>query len=125
MKLYLILLGVAHLCGDWLLQSREMARNKSTVPEILELHLLIVTFCLSLVVLPHWGSLGILLLIANFFAHGVIDWNIWSIYGRIRGDNTFETGGVVKRVNYDYWFFATVAIDQFLHLAVIIYLFAP
>ncbi len=130
-KLFILALLAAHFIGDWILQPREMALNKSKDFRVLCDHLCIVTVCLSWASLIFfWGNLGIpflLLLFVNAVLHGVIDWNIWRIYAKVRGNNVYEheigKWTHESHINHDYWFYSTIAIDQFLHLSIIFLLF--
>lgn len=75
---YLFLL---HFIADFILQSREMGKKKSTEAIWLLRHLLIqwIIFAvgLSFVIGP---VSAILFATGNAVIHGVIDWNIWRLY---------------------------------------------
>jgi hypothetical protein len=135
MKLYIILLILAHFIGDWLFQTRYMALNKSKKFGVLLFHVILVSNFIGCVVLWHhnWHSDFAGPLLINGIAHGIIDWNIWKIYAKIRGDNAFELDyhsyvngepAINKEsVKHDYYFYSTIALDQMLHLTLIILLF--
>jgi Protein of unknown function (DUF3307) len=118
MTLFALALLAAHFIGDWLYQSREMARNKSSDPDVLFKHVSIVSlwiFCATLPFVGFWmAAVGTL---ANFFLHCVIDWYGWTWYKK-----KFSHYSIEEHFN-NYWFYTTIAIDQFLHLAILFILF--
>lgn len=69
----MISLIILHFIADFLLQSREMGKNKSSDWGYLTLHLLIQ----YIVFLP---VLGVTWSLINALVHGLIDRNIWNIY---------------------------------------------
>ena len=118
MNLFILGLVAAHFIGDWICQPRWMAVNKSKCFPTLLRHLCIVSFFLLLVSIPVLGLLPALLAVSlNAYAHGIIDWYGWKWYKR-----KFEFLSDHEHLN-NYWFYTTIAIDQFLHLAIIIILF--
>lgn len=139
MKILAIYLVLAHFFGDWLLQSRKMAQNKSQDLWTLLCHLMVVTaiiaYALALFMgrrfLAHTDAF-IYLLTLNAVSHGLIDWFIPRIYLWIRGDCAYErgafwqpVGGEGRQVKHDYYFFTTIALDQILHLTILFALFLP
>lgn len=142
MKTAAILLIVAHFVGDWFAQPRWMAESKSSSWSVLLFHLLLITVaiqliygnaavCFKLVDTSHLvRNLGV-----NALLHGLIDWNIWRLYTRIRGDDAIESFHTETstwntsvharhvRMVHDYPFYATIALDQTLHLVVLLALF--
>lgn len=144
MKTLAILLILAHFSGDWLLQTRAMAENKSRYFTTLLFHLALMLSPIAAVVIilhpmPANPLVGALFLYA--VAHGIQDWYLWRFYVQIRGgDNAFEvpTGGqpfwrglqetkvyATPKLNmrHDYAFYSTIAIDQMLHLVVLFLIF--
>lgn len=134
------LLMVLHYVADFLLQPREMGKKKSSEPKWLAGHLLIQFLCF----LPFTGWKFAL---ANCVVHGVIDWNIWRGYkllaayrimnkvdplGLIRKQYTVEEAmkehPAVKEevLNWkfyeDHWFYATIGLDQLLHMLTLYFL---
>jgi hypothetical protein len=110
----------AHFLGDWFLQSRNMAKNKSVYFHALLEHLVAVTTCLSLLLLFFYNmgitpTFPVQKLFINAVLHGIIDWFGWSFYKR------------GKPTNFKYWedkgFYDTIAIDQFLHITILFILF--
>ena len=129
---------ILHFIADFLLQSREMGKKKSSEPFWLAFHLWIQfnVFTAGLVFLTD-PKTAIMFSLANAAIHGVIDWNIWRLYKlsahlRIKKKSEqfnrspevaaahYEMG--VKNWKYweDHWFYATIGLDQLLHAATII-----
>jgi len=140
----LIAMLVTHFVADFLLQSREMGKKKSSEPKWLLAHLAIQFACFLL-----YGWKFALL---NTLVHGAIDWHIWrlyklSVYVRIKRsvaklEQTFaKKEGVAawfteaqREQQYDHeantwqywedhWFYATIGLDQLLHMITIVVLF--
>ncbi len=108
----------AHFLGDWALQSRDMAVRKSSEFEVLRDHLMIVSLFLLIASAPFVGiGTACLFTISNMYFHGVIDWFGWSFYKKKFAHLTIEEHFK------NYWFYTTIAIDQFLHIAIIILIF--
>ncbi len=117
--LYLISLIAAHFVGDWLLQSRKMATTKSSHWAVLTRHVITVTAALVFPVII-FAPDRLWLLVPNALLHAFIDWNIWSGYKASIPED--------QRATHRYWeakaFYDTIAVDQFLHLFLIILFFA-
>lgn len=144
-KYLVITLVAAHFLGDWVLQPRWMAINKSKLSIVLFHHLMIVNTILSFVIFYPYHDYPISRVyywLINIVAHGIIDWYIWRIYAKIRGKNLFYEWDLfgdgktepisIKEIDdghfivrKDYWFYTTIAIDQFLHLTILFWLFLP
>lgn len=118
-----------HFVADFLLQSREMGKKKSEVPLILAQHMGIQFSVVSLGLAPFVGfDKAIVLSLFNTAIHGAIDWNIWRgykllIYKKLKkiADNDPRTT-LEAQIHYfkyweDHWFYATIGLDQFLHMA--------
>ncbi len=116
---FAISLIAAHFIGDWLLQSRFIAQNKSKNLYVLGGHLCIVGAALCVAFLltgyQHTQIAGIKFLI-YILAHGVQDWFIWRFYAKY-----FHNPQKPDIENSA--FFKTIAIDQFIHLSLLMYLF--
>jgi hypothetical protein len=108
----------AHFIGDWFLQPRWMATEKSKNFNTLCKHLFIVSILLFAVSFPvlGWFKAAVATLM-NAYAHGLIDWFGWGWYKK-----KFATYTDKGHLN-NYWFYTTIGIDQFLHLALIVILF--
>lgn len=63
---------IVHFIADFLLQSREMGKRKSSESKYLLAHLAIQFACFAL--------FGLKFAFYNALVHGIIDWNIWRIY---------------------------------------------
>lgn len=118
MKYYIISLVFAHFLGDWIFQSRKMAMNKSKHVSTLLLHGLIISICLF-VVSCCYNSLfdSFLSTIINGIVHCILDWFGWSFY-----KNKFKNLSLEQHFS-NYWFYTNIAIDQFLHILIILILF--
>ena len=135
----IVKLLVLHYIADFILQPREMGKNKSVRLEWLACHLLIQ----FLVFFPFFG---IKFAAANCLVHGVIDWFIWRGYKAIvmwrikRREKLYGEGGhplyVYPKWNgidypkpqpeWKYWddsaFYDTIGLDQLLHASTLILL---
>lgn len=134
----LILGLVGHFIADFLLQSREMGKKKSSDKKILAAHIAIqvaVVGVLMLLVTTPLKALAIALL--NGAIHGVVDWNIWNLYKmhaykRILKNATqaiplwneysdkVKADIITKSISEwqyweDHWFYTTIGFDQLLH----------
>lgn len=135
----LIWLMVLHFVADFILQSREMGKKKSSELKWLAYHLAIqfTVFCL----------VGWKFALANALIHGVIDWHIWKGYKIIahyrlmrRADlsswmngnlniphevrRAEKYGELLKDFQYweDHWFYTTIGFDQLLHMSTLVIL---
>jgi hypothetical protein len=134
---FLLVLMFAHLVADFFMQSREMGRNKSKKPGWLLRHVGIhVAVFATFVYIALAASLGgtsaphsVLLLTSLIFAaingvfHGVVDlttWNLYALSVKYRakhGHIPYDRDPVKFRYWEDHWFYVTIGVDQFLHVA--------
>jgi hypothetical protein len=133
-----ILLLFSHFLGDWIFQSREIAENKSKnfcvlLKHLLYVHLTLFPICFYIFNFDIVNTLFVLFF--NAILHGIIDWNIWKKYPIIiktlllKKFSKEETD--IKMQNFieynlyakDYTFYTFIAVDQFLHLSILFYLF--
>ncbi len=108
-----------HFVGDWLLQDRYVAENKSKKISILLYHLLTVHLVLvaGMVGMGFDATPSLLICLAiNAAIHGVLDWTIWKIYAKFWHDP--ETP-----IHKQKAFYNTIAVDQCIHLACLMVLF--
>jgi len=117
------LLLVIHFVADFLLQSREMGKKKSSDPHYLFQHLAIQYACFMVVLLP-FAEHPVYFALANAALHGIIDWNIWRLYKaaaymRIKKypQHPLLTNNQAEPWKFweDHWFYATIGFDQLLH----------
>lgn len=125
MIVYLLIL---HYIADFLLQSRDMGKNKSSDPFVLTHHLIIqfAVFVLGLAPIIQW-EYAVVFSVLNAAVHGVIDWNIWNLYKMsvmLRLKRNKELLGGADHWQYweDHWFYSTIGLDQLLHTSTIILL---
>jgi hypothetical protein len=123
-----------HFIADFLLQSREMGKKKSTEVVWLIRHLFIQTAVfyaglLPLMLLGYVTPVMFLLLpLGNTIVHGIIDWNIWNLYKysvfiRLKPILVETELGPMEMTNdgsdWKYWedhlFYTTIGCDQMLH----------
>jgi hypothetical protein len=128
------LLLVIHFVADFLFQSREMGKKKSSEFPWLLKHLSIqfIFFFAALIPFASIPILTILLFaLMNAAIHGVIDWNIWRLYKlgafwRIKKDpqHPLLTDSVPEKWKYweDHWFYTTIGFDQLLHGLTLVFL---
>ncbi len=109
----LVLLG-AHFLGDWILQPRKIAINKSKKISILFLHVVIVSLCLFFALSIKFSiTESMPLIITNGLSHALLDWYGWNFY-----KHYFSNLSIEEHFS-NYWFYFTIAIDQFIHLSII------
>ena len=111
----IILLLAAHFIGDFLLQSRVMALNKTKSLYYLSLHGLFVGVPVLLVsLLFESASLALLLSAVYVIVHCTQDFFIWTTAIRLFGKSE------------KYWenkrFYDIIGLDQFLHVAFLVFL---
>ena len=118
-KELVIALITGHFILDWILQPRWMAKRKSSELKILLVHLSIIftgIFAITWIFSP-FPVTGLLQLnLINVAAHGIIDWNIWKVAGGIM--DKYPDGD-----RKEYAFYSTIAVDQTLHLVILMLLF--
>lgn len=130
MIIYLIVL---HFIADFLLQSREMGKKKSTDIVWLVKHLIIqgFTFSVGLTLLGYYNMSACNFVLYNTIIHGFIDWNIWKAYKysaayRMKKNPNHELLMPSKDNPWkyweDHWFYSTIGFDQLLHMATIVFL---
>ncbi len=79
----IIAIVIGHFIGDWLLQTREMALNKSKDVNWLLMHLGILSIPIFIVSFSLHLSYNLCAVwfLTNIILHGIQDWNIWRIAG--------------------------------------------
>jgi len=122
----LILLLLSHFIADFLLQSREMAKEKSNNLGVLIKHCLI-QFTIPLIILSCFAQswLIVIVCILNAVIHGIIDWNIWGLYkSTVLWRSTSYSEEDLAKWKYweDHWFYVTIGLDQLLHTLTIVFL---
>ena len=119
-------LFILHFISDFLLQPRWVAEKKSTDFDILLIHLFAISFVMWLGLIIIGFDAWILFVILNAAIHGVIDWNIWSIY-KWTVIKRFPPHPNIDPATYEYWkdswFYHTIGLDQLLHGLTIIFLY--
>lgn len=116
-----------HFLADFVLQNREMAKNKSSNFKVLFHHLMIHFFILGMGTLCFlsWES-ALKFAGMNAIIHGLIDWNIWRFYKRWAYRKISKLSWKPSAEVYAYWedhtFYLTIGLDQFLHTATLIIL---
>lgn len=119
MYIYLMFI-IQHFLCDWILQSREVAKNKSKdFGDLLE-HLSWVylgSYSVFLFCAEASGLETLAFPLLYTFLHGLQDWFIWRFYGWIRG-----LGEKSTLTEFHYWedklWFDFIALDQTLHLTI-------
>lgn len=138
---------ITHFFCDWILQPRRMAENKSSNVLWLWAHLAINTLGFAALLLV-FQKFALVPLYINLVSHALIDWNIWrgykwwvkkkiyqEVWNTVPGETTLNC---VLRYQEDalknwqdknlyakdYTFYATIALDQCLHLVIALWLFA-
>jgi uncharacterized membrane protein len=113
----MITLIVLHFVADFLLQSREMGKRKSSDYKYLFAHL----FIQFIIFLPF---IGVQLSLLNAAIHGIIDKNIWNLYKLfvVWNYNLDSESGKSFKYWEDHWFFTTIGLDQSLHMITLVYI---
>ena len=104
----IIYLLFAHFFADFSCQGTYLGTNKSNSNWILTTHILIYATIMYLLLLP--TELGIAFVAANASLHWIVDW----CSSRI-GKKFYNDGKI-------YAFWNTIAADQFVHLALLVYI---
>lgn len=116
---------LCHFIADFLLQSREMAQQKSSKIRVLWDHICIqyVVLCIGLLYAGVDFATSAKICLFNSLIHGVIDWYIWRCYKwsvahRIEWDYAHPLT-VCNDGPWKYWedhlFYTTIGFDQLLH----------
>lgn len=117
-----------HFLADWVLQSPQMGREKSSKFKVLCQHIGIIYFvlCFGMVYFIGWKEATILASI-NALTHAVIDWNIWRLYRVTVWARNRSTPVSELQKNYKYWldpvFGYFLGVDQLLHYVILYYLY--
>ena len=123
----IVLLLIGHFLGDFMYQSRAVAKNKSNLrePYWLFWHATVI-WCWTAGPLVAFTTMpiGMILLVSLFIAavHGIIDacsWNLYKLTVRKRFPN-LKAGEEFKYWE-DHWFYTTIGADQLSHVLTIIF----
>lgn len=128
-----IYLAFLHLIADFVLQSRDMGKQKSEKILVLIQHCCIQFYVVygGLLITDYPLKQLFYFAAANAIVHGIIDWNIWRVYKSFTtkqvslGNRKDLVQGADQKCNqYRYWddhyFYLTIGVDQFLHIATLI-----
>lgn len=130
---YLLSLLLLEYIGDFLLQSRYIALNKSKNLKVLGFHGLAIFLCLSIPAFWLGGSV-IYLAGAYTLIHCVQDWYIWNLYKYLLSKRfkkekigySFKTRAYLFELNKEYaedkLFYDIIGLDRFLHIITLILL---
>jgi len=114
---------IAHFISDFLLQSRDIAKNKSSKYKALFIHVTIITIVMYALLKIVGYEHAFMFSILNGLVHGIIDKFIWNGYKYyvIKTSNSLEEANNHKYYE-DHWFYATIGLDQLLHSLTIVIL---
>ncbi len=118
MNLYIYII-IIHFVGDWMLQRRKVAENKTTSILAMGEHVILVALSLLPLFLfskTSLYSLGIYL--AVHVIQDLIVWKTFIIYAKSQQKLMSDPYPYWK----SYWFYFTIALDQILHLTLLIIL---
>lgn len=116
----LAILFIFHFIFDGLLQSRTVARNKSSDMKYLLGHLMYIMFGILLAgtfFTELNKSQVFLFALLNTILHGIIDWNIWNVYkySVLKRFPDAAEGKIKFEYWEDSWFYHFIMGDQLLH----------
>ena len=121
----IVLALILHFVADFVLQSREMALNKSAKKMVLLQHVGIhfVCFFIGLLFFGLWEAFVISGI--NAVLHAIIDWNVWRGYKAVVPRRVEKGSPLWKNDEWqfwnDHWFFLTIGADQLLHTLSILF----
>lgn len=95
----------AHWVADFIAQTDQMAKNKSTSNKWLISHVSTYGLVMGLIILVTFGSISLIWLAINTVAHGATDYVTSRITSRL------------WKAGETHWFFVVVGFDQFVHMA--------
>lgn len=139
---------ILHFIADFLLQSREMGKNKSSNYTYLFKHISIIFAVIFVALIPFLGlKLAFIFSLSNALIHAVIDKFIWNFYkafvvwkmkrdsfrwtwmnGNLNIPHEVRAAEKLKELESefkfyeDHWFYATIGFDQLLHALTLIIL---
>lgn len=132
---------ILHFIADFLLQSREMGKNKSSNYTYLFKHISIIFAVIFVALIPFLGlKLAFIFSLSNALIHAVIDKFIWNFYKAFvfrklvkkyelkfpdrkeAAPNYAKAEGMSYPYYEDHWFYATIGFDQLLHALTLIIL---
>lgn len=127
---------ILHFIADFLLQSREMGKNKSSNYTYLFKHISIIFAVIFIGLIPFLGlKLAFVFAFYNALVHMIIDKFIWNIYklmvyksflrdfiktGQSNKDEYIAIRTDKFKFYEDHWFYATIGFDQLLHALTLI-----
>lgn len=95
----------AHWVADFIAQTDQMAKNKSTSNKWLISHVSTYGLVMGLIILVTLGSISLIWLAINTVAHGATDYVTSRITSRL------------WKAGETHWFFVVVGFDQLVHMA--------
>lgn len=104
----IIVILFAHWVADFVAQTDQMAKNKSTSMRWLTSHVIAYGAFLTLFIIFGLGKLPILWIALNMALHGCVDFVTSRITSRLH-----KAGEI-------HWFFVVIGFDQFLHTAMLL-----
>lgn len=135
---YMALALVVHFVADFLMQSRDMGKNKSIYVKVLFQHVSIQFIMFAICFAPFVGiQTALIFSLCNAAIHALIDWNVWKLYKlyaykRIKdeasqfkiSEQERQTWIATSVKNWqfweDHWFFTTIGFDQMLHMLTLV-----
>lgn len=120
----IVYLLALHFLADFVLQTRDMAKNKSSDLKVLAAHVGIqfAVVALGATLIAKSTVAAIALGLLNGAIHGAVDWYIWKLY-KLSVQKRFPDA---KPETYKFWedhlFFTTIGLDQLLHGATLVLL---
>lgn len=103
----IVLIIILHFIADFLCQTRNMGNNKSSSNIVLAEHILTYSgvFLVASFITP---AFGIIFVLVNAFGHAITDWC------------SSRIGKWFHEQNQLYWFYATLGLDQTIHMLTLI-----
>jgi len=110
-----------HFLADWVFQPRRVAEKKSKSNICLILHMMVIYFVFIPYVYLFDKDPSLALI--NAILHGIIDKFSWTGYIWARWAVNKAITGEQFKYWEDYWFYFTIAVDQYIHLLILFLIF--
>lgn len=119
---YILVLIILHFLSDWILQPRSVAKRKASSFKWMMKHIVVIHIIFA--VYGYTGVVSQWIVLINTASHLAIDKGVWWTYRRLRIPLDDEEYIRCNKYAEDYWYYFCIAVDQTLHLCILIWLFS-